>query len=67
MKVFYHNISKEIMNETDMIDFMDEYDLGDILYTSTAGNALMEKIEIEKLTEMAKEYNEYYRTHSIDD
>jgi len=67
MKVFYHNISKEIMNETDLIDFMDEYDLGNILYRSMSGNAMMEKITTKELVEMTKEYKEFCRANGLDD
>jgi hypothetical protein len=67
IRVFYHNISKEIMNETDLIDFMNEYDLGNICYKSEAGNALMIKLDYKELTEMTKEHNEYYRENFPDD
>lgn len=43
---FYHNITKGILNETDISDFMDSYESGDAVYKTESGNAL--------LTEMSK-------------
>ena len=58
MKYFYHNITKGILNETDAIDFMEEYEEGDDLYVSVAGNSLLVKVEDEMLAELKRIYKD---------
>lgn len=60
-KILYHNITQEKVNETCIIDFIEEYKDGDILYKSESGNACIEKISDKELIEMKKEVEEYYK------
>lgn len=45
-KTFYHNITKGILNETDLSDFMDSYKSGDAVFKTEAGDATL--IELSK-------------------
>ena len=56
MNIFYHNLTKEIVNETEKLDFMDNYDNGDIIYKSEAGNAILLKIEGDELQSLKEDY-----------
>ncbi|MDH8700835.1 hypothetical protein M2138_000169 [Dysgonomonadaceae bacterium PH5-43] len=59
-KIFYHNISREQLNETDRIDLMDMYTDGDLLYKSEAGNALLYEVSKEEIIQLKKDHEEYY-------
>lgn len=59
MKAFYHNPSAGLLNETDVIDFMDQYEEDDQLYKTEAGNAILIELtdkEIEELVKLHKEW-----------
>lgn len=43
-KIFYHNITKGVVNENDLGDFMDQYEDGDLIYKTEAGCALLEEV-----------------------
>jgi len=62
MKIFYHNFTKNIVNETERMDFIDEYEEDDIVYKSEAGNACLEKLEIDEIANLLSEYKEYNET-----
>ena len=55
-KIFYHNLSKNIVNESERMDFMETYDNGDVIYKSEAGNALLLEIKPDELLNMISEY-----------
>lgn len=59
MKIYYHNITKLILNESDLIDFMDSYEDGDKVFKSESGNACISAITEDELKEMKKEWEDF--------
>jgi hypothetical protein len=66
-RILYHNITQEKVNETEIIDFVDEYNEGDIVYKSEAGNACIEKITVEEMAKHIKFVEDWYAEHYPDD
>ena len=62
MKTFYHNTSRDIINETDLVEFMDLYEDEDLIYKTESGDAILIKIEGNELDDLIKEYS----THEIE-
>jgi len=60
-KKYYHNISKGLYNETEVVDFIEEYDEGDILLSTEAGNALVTPVTSAELSDLRRIYDEYHR------
>lgn len=67
MKTFYHNLTKAVLNEPTLIDFLESVDDGDLVYFSRTGNALLYNIEKRdpktesegEFSHVRKEYNDY--------
>jgi hypothetical protein len=59
-RTMYHNITKELINEYEMIDFVENYDEGDIIYKSEDGNACIEKISSDEMNKYIKGVEEWY-------
>lgn len=65
--ILYHNITQEKVNETDIINFVDEYNEGDIVYKSENGNACIEKITDDEMVNYIKYVEEWYDEQYSDD
>ena len=52
MKTFYHNITKNLLNETDESEFLDYYEDGDVVYTTVSGVAILELLTSEEITNL---------------
>lgn len=59
MKIYYHNINKDILNETDSIEFIESYDDGDKVYKSEAGNACISPLTEKEINDLKKEYRDF--------
>jgi hypothetical protein len=55
MDWFYHNFTKEIINQTNRVDFIDIYQVGDLVYKTRSGNAVLVKLETEEIENMVQE------------
>jgi len=55
-KAFYHNITKGILNESSISDFMDSYESGDSVYKTEFGNATLIEISKSSLRIMKHEH-----------
>ena len=59
MKTYYHNVTRDIVNQSDVVEFIDYYFEGDVVYKSEAGNACIELLideEIEALKQEAEQF-----------
>jgi len=59
-KRYYHNISKHQLNETEIVDLIDNYDENDLIYFSEAGNACLELLSKEDLGAIKLRVKEFY-------
>lgn len=64
-KIFYHNLTQEKFNETELIDFMDDYENGDRIVKTEAGCALLEEITPDELRQMKIRHQEYYEEEEL--
>lgn len=58
MKLYYHNVTKGIYNETDLGDLKDNYSDGDTIVSTQSGNAIvteLSKTEVKRLFESLSE------------
>lgn len=56
--IYYHNITTGKVNETDSMDFIEDYTEGDVIYKSERGNACIAIISESELQELLEIYNE---------
>lgn len=59
MKIYYHNINKDLLNESDAIEFMEVYEDGDKVYKSEAGNACIEQLTPQEIKDLKQQYQDY--------
>lgn len=61
-KIFYHNITKGLLNETDAEDFFNEYEDGDQVFKSEAGDATLKQMTQEDFCKISGELDLYYES-----
>lgn len=57
-KKYYHNVTQEKFNETEIIDLIEEMNEGDLILWSEAGNACVEKLTKEELRDLQNQYED---------
>ena len=57
---YYHNTTKDILNKSDVVDFMDEYEEGDVIFKTENGNAILHKVTESELVDMKREQSDYH-------
>ena len=60
MKTWYHNITKQIFNESDLDDFFEDYDEGDVIMKSEDGCAIINPVTEQELKNMYTVYITQY-------
>lgn len=58
-KQFYHNLSKNQFNITDVVDFIDNYDWSDKIYITEIGQYVLKEMSGQDLIPLFKGYKEY--------
>ena len=56
--IFFHNITKDILNEREFSDFINSYEEGDAIFTSEGGSAIICKLKKEELIKLKKYYQD---------
>jgi len=59
-KRYYHNVTQEKFNETEVIDLVEEMNDGDVILWSEAGNACVSILTEMELKELQKQVDDYY-------
>ncbi len=67
MRTWYHNITKQVFNESDLDDFFEEYTEGDKIMQSEDGCAIINEVTEEELKKMYTEYCENNRLEDEDE
>ena len=62
-KIYYHNITKRQLNETCIIDLIDQYNEGDMIYKSYAGNSLIYEVSEREIKELKHQHKEYHENN----
>lgn len=60
MKKYYHNITQEKFNETEIVDLVELMNEGDLILWSESGNALLNKLTEVELEEIKSQVDEFY-------
>jgi len=60
-KKFYHNITEGKLNESDIIDLIDEMGDDDIIYWTESGDATLHELTAGEKDALIKEVADYYQ------
>lgn len=60
-KKYYHNVTRDQLNETDVVDLIESMHMGDIILWSETGNACVHRLTDKELGELQAEVSEFYK------
>jgi hypothetical protein len=64
MKTYYHNMNRDLLNESDSIEFIESYEDGDKVYKSEDGCAYIYPLNQQEIDDLKKEYQEFNAENS---
>lgn len=59
-RIYYHNPKRGLLNETDVVDFMDVYKRGDEIFWSEDNCAILNEVDSSQLEELKQQWKDYY-------
>lgn len=62
MKTYYHNVTKGIINETEIVDVAFDLDEGDKLYKTEAGSAELFEVTEQEKKEIRRRMSDHFNT-----